>query len=52
MDTFRLIGLFTQEANLEAEQFLKTATNFMDMKGKFIRGPARECGLAMYMLTK
>jgi DNA-directed RNA polymerase beta' subunit len=51
-DTMRVIGLFSAEANLEAERMMASPLNYVDAKGNFIRGIHREGGLAIYMLTK
>lgn len=51
-DTFRLIGLYTNDANQEAEKIQMSPLNFVDAQGNFTRGLQREAGLALYMLTK
>jgi hypothetical protein len=51
-DTMRVIGLFSAEANLEAEKMLNSPLNYVDATGSFIRGIHREGALALYMLTK
>lgn len=51
MDTYRNIGLFSNEANKEAEQIKRQPLNFLDAKGNPIRGIGREAGLAVYMMT-
>ena len=48
----RVIGLFSAEANMEAEKMMNSPLNYVDAKGGFIRGIHREGGLAIYMLTK
>lgn len=48
----RVIGLFTNEANLEAESLLYAPLNYVDPKGIFTRGIHREGGISLYMLTK
>jgi DNA-directed RNA polymerase beta' subunit len=50
-DTFRLIGLFTQTANDEATRIIQAPMNYVDAKGNFMRGLAREAGISLYMLT-
>lgn len=51
-DTFRLIGIFSDEANEEAKLSANNPLNFVDTNGNFIRGAAGECGISLYMLTK
>lgn len=51
-DTMRVAGLFSAEANIEAEKIMFSPMNYMDTQGNFIRGIHREGGLALYMLTK
>jgi hypothetical protein len=51
-DTMRVIGLFSAEANMEAQRVMQSPLNFLDARGNFIRGVHREGGLALYMLTK
>lgn len=51
-DTIRVIGLFSSEANLEAERVMTTPLNYLDPVGNFTRGINREGALSMYMLTK
>ena len=52
MDTFRLIGIFSEEANKEAELSANAPLNFVDTNGNFTRGVAGEAGISLYMLTK
>ena len=52
LDTFRIIGLFTKEANHEATRSILTPTNFIDTNGEFTRGVAGEAALSLYMLTR
>lgn len=51
-DTHRLIGIFTQEANAEAERLIKQPTNFCDGQGNFCREIKNEAVLTLYALTK
>ena len=51
-DTFRLIGLYTNDSNAEAERIQNAPMNYVDGTGGFMRGLTREAGLAIYMLTK
>lgn len=48
----RVIGLFSAEANREADRVMQSPLNYVDAKGSFTRGIHREGGLALYMLTK
>jgi len=48
----RVIGLFSAEANMEAQRVMQSPLNFLDARGNFTRGIHREGGLALYMLTK
>ena len=50
-DTVRLLGLFTQEANAEAERLIRQPTNFADGQGNFCRGVGNEAILSLYSLT-
>lgn len=52
MDTFRLIGLFKQEANLEAKRIQSAPMNFVDANGDLMRSIDREAGVSLYMFTK
>jgi hypothetical protein len=51
-DTHRVIGLFTQEANAEAEKLIAQPTNYCDGQGQFSRKVANEAILTLYALTK
>jgi hypothetical protein len=51
-DTHRVIGLFTQEANAEAEKLIAQPTNYCDGQGAFSRKVANEAILTLYALTK
>ena len=51
-DTIRVIGLYSAEANIEANKMMETPLNFVDPMGKFTRGILREGALSLYMLTK
>jgi hypothetical protein len=51
-DTHRMIGLFTQEANAEAERLIAQPTNYCDGQGLFSRSVANEAMLTLYSLTK
>jgi hypothetical protein len=51
-DTFRLIGLFSEEANQEAKRVMYAPTNYIDTNGNFTRGVEGEAGITLYMLTK
>ena len=48
----RVIGLFSAEANMEAERIMTSPLNYLDTKGNYTRGIAREGALALFMLTK
>lgn len=50
-DTFRLIGLYTDEANQLAQEITNSITNYVDASGNFFRSLGREGGLGLYMLT-
>lgn len=52
MDAIRLFGLFTQEANLEAERVIKAPTNFFYGDGSFSRMLSNEAVLTLYCMTK
>ena len=52
MDTFRVIGLFTKEANLEAAKSASKPTTFIDTNGTFTKGILGEAALSLYMLTR
>ena len=52
MDTFRILGLFTKDANAEANDTAIKPTNYVDTNGDFIRGVAGEAALSIYMLTR
>ena len=52
MDTMRVIGLHSSEANIVAGKMMNSPLNYVDAKGNFIRGIHREGGLSLYMLTK
>jgi len=51
-DTFRLIGLFEDDSNLEAKRLMQAPMNYVDAGGNLMRSVARESGLSLYMLTK
>lgn len=51
-DTFRLIGMFTSEANQEAIKIMNAPMNYVDASGSMMRSLSREAGMALYMLTK
>ena len=51
-DTHRMVGLFTQEANAEAERLIAQPTNYCDGQGLFSRSVANEAMLTLYSLTK
>jgi hypothetical protein len=51
-DAMRLFGLFTQEANAEAERLIKAPTNFCDAQGLMGRTSENEAGIALYSLTR
>jgi len=52
MDRIRLFGLFTQEANLEAERQIKAATNIADGQGRPVRKVGNEAILSLFSMTK
>lgn len=52
MDRFRIIGLFTQEANEEAARMIAKPTNYCDGQGGFGRQIKNEGVLTLYALTK
>ena len=52
LDTFRLIGLFSDEANREAERIMDAPMNFVDTSGSLIRNIDRESGISLYMMTR
>ena len=48
-------GVFTQEANTEADQLVFSKRNFLNAKGELTRAPSKigkECVLGLYELTK
>ena len=47
-----MIGLFTQEANAEAERLIAKPTNYADGQGLFSRPVANEAILTLFSLTK
>ena len=51
-DTVRLIGLFSDDANMEASRLMKSPMNFLDASGRFTRGASREAGLSLFMMTR
>lgn len=51
-DTLRLIGMYTNDANAEAERIQRNPMNYIDAEGRYTRGIGREAGLAIYMLTR
>ena len=51
-DAIRLFGLFTQEANAEAERMIFKPTNFCDGQGNPSRQLKNEGVLTLYSLTK
>lgn len=51
-DTFRLIGLFFQTSNEEAKRIIAAPLNYVNAKGDFTRGLAREAGISLYMMTR
>jgi len=51
-DTFRLIGLFSDEANAEATKLANNPMNYIDVNGNFTRGVWAEAGMTLFMLTK
>ena len=51
-DTFRLIGIFKDDANAEAKRIMQSPMSYIDASGSLMRGVAREAGLSLYMLTK
>jgi len=52
VDAIRLFGLYTQEANAEAERLIKSPTNFFWGDGGFSRPLSNEAVLTLYSLTK
>ena len=52
MDTFRIIGLFTKEANMEADMMMHSPYNFLNPSGDLIRSVDREGGMGLYMMTR
>ena len=52
MDTHRVIGIFTQEANAEAARMIEKPTNYCDGQGNFGRPVANEAILTLFSLTK
>jgi hypothetical protein len=51
-DTMRVVGLFSSEANREAEKIMYSPMNYVDSQANFWGGVYREGGLALYMMTK
>lgn len=52
MDTHRVVGLFTQEANAEAARLIQQPTNYCDGQGQFSRKVTNEAVLTLFSLTK
>ena len=52
MDTHRMVGVFTQEANAEAARLIEKPTNYCDGQGNFGRPVANEAVLTLFSLTK
>ena len=52
MDTHRMVGVFTQEANAEAARLIEKPTNYCDGQGLFSRKVANEATLTLFALTK
>ena len=51
-DTISVRGVFTQEANIEAEKLIYSKKNLLDNSGKNIRSLGKEAILGLYCLTK
>ena len=51
MDTVSLRGLFTKEANQEAERMIKSKTMILGQAGTNARGIGNEAVLSLYTLT-
>ena len=51
-DQVTIKGVFTQEANLEAEKIMKSPSFIIDVYGKNTRGSTKEALEAAYQITK
>ncbi len=47
-----LVGLFTQEANVEAAKLIGSKTSLVTADGRSARGVSMEAVLSLYMITK
>ena len=52
MDTVSMRGLFSQEANIEAERLIYAKTNLLTQQGTNSRTLGNEAVLALSVLTK
>lgn len=51
-DTCSLRGVFTKEANAEAEQRINSVAYLLDVEGKFMRSIGKDFNLCLYNLTR
>ena len=51
-DQVTVKGLFSQEANLEAEKIMNTISNILNIYGQNMRATTNEGVQTLYMLTK
>lgn len=51
-DTVSVRGIFSKEANIEAEEIIKSVKYILDQEGKCIREVGNECIQSIYSLTK
>jgi hypothetical protein len=52
MDTVSIRGIFTTEANAEAEAIIHSKVNLVTSTGGNIRSTGNECAIGLYSLTK
>ena len=51
-DMLSLIGLYTQEANMEAKKLINSKKNLIKTDGSAVRNVSNEGILSLYMMTK
>jgi len=52
MDQLSIRGIYTQEANIEAEKKMKSINNFLNIMGENVRKIEEEGIQTLYQLTK
>jgi len=51
-DQVSIIGLFTKEANDQADKHIKSISNLVRTDGSHVRNISNEAGLSLYMMSK